>query len=71
MSIWKKFVDFFFVPMPTEVVPETNYVEQINKIIEEEKTQSTVTTDQITDSVTQAKPKRKPRAKKVKDENIT
>ena len=83
MSIWKKFVDFFFIPMPTEVVPEPtpSLVDQLDKIIEEEKQELKKTStkpkrakavsDQITDSVTQAKPKRKPRAKKVKNENIT
>lgn len=74
MSIWKKFVDFFFVQMPTEVVPEPKeeptLIQQLDKIIEEEKVQrAKAASDQITDSVTQAKPKRKPRAKKVKNEN--
>ena len=72
MSIWKKFVDLFFVKMPTEVVPEPKeeptLIQQLDKIIEEEKVKRAAS-DQITNSVTQAKPKRKPRAKKAKNEN--
>lgn len=59
LNVWKWFKSLFEDDKPT-------LIEEFNQIVKEEKIEQAkaTVTDQITDSVTQAKPKRKTRKKK-------